>query len=237
MDVRSAALLRLSPLHTVGVFFFFLFSLLISFKKERWDFSSNHFFLPSGYLCVYERSLPQHADCRWLPNLRGNCVHSVQVWSVRSGSVESTRSTHSETEMIHCDTYIWCHNLFWEQTVFGRDCEWIWRNTITIRELILLTLALHCSDPLHALYIFSVYALSYFRQVPGLKQKIAGKSLPTEKFAIRKARRYLSESPIPLPAPPLVSTIINVELLYLQCDKIFTAVCCIATLNCGTKNT
>ena len=111
------------------------------------------------------------------------------------------------------------------------------KNTITIRELILLTLALHCSDPLHALYIFSVYALSYFRQVPGLKQKIAGKSLPTEKFAIRKARRYLSESPIPLPAPPLVSTIINVELLYLQCDKIFTAVCCIATLNCGTKNT
>lgn len=43
------------------------------------------------------------------------------------------------------------------------------------------------------------------RQVPGLKQKIAGKSLPTEKFAIRKARRYLTENPIPLPAPPLVS--------------------------------
>uniref|UniRef100_A0A671VCL9 Tetratricopeptide repeat domain 39A n=1 Tax=Sparus aurata TaxID=8175 RepID=A0A671VCL9_SPAAU len=55
---------------------------------------------------------------------------------------------------------------------------------------------------------FSVYALSYFRQVPGLKQKIAGKSLPTEKFAIRKARRYLSESPIPLPAPPL-------EMMYI----------------------
>lgn len=77
---------------------------------------------------------------------------------------------------------------------------------------------------------FSVYALSYFRQVPGLKQKIAGKSLPTEKFAIRKARRYLSESPIPLPAPPLVSAISNVESLYLQGDRIFTAVCCIATL-------
>lgn len=48
--------------------------------------------------------------------------------------------------------------------------------------------------------------ISYFRQVPGLKQKIAGKSLPTEKFAIRKARRYLAENPVPLPAPPLVST-------------------------------
>lgn len=55
-------------------------------------------------------------------------------------------------------------------------------------------------------YSYYMCTLSYFRQVPGLKQKIAGKSLPTEKFAIRKARRYLAESPIPLPAPPLVST-------------------------------
>uniref|UniRef100_A0A8C6Q2W3 Tetratricopeptide repeat domain 39A n=1 Tax=Nothobranchius furzeri TaxID=105023 RepID=A0A8C6Q2W3_NOTFU len=46
------------------------------------------------------------------------------------------------------------------------------------------------------------------RQVPGLKQKIAGKSLPTEKFAIRKARRYFAEKPIPLPAAPL-------EMMYI----------------------
>lgn len=51
------------------------------------------------------------------------------------------------------------------------------------------------------------------RQVPGLKQKIAGKSLPTEKFAIRKARRYLAENPIPLPAAPLVN-IISMSLLH-----------------------
>lgn len=44
-----------------------------------------------------------------------------------------------------------------------------------------------------------------FRIVPSLKLKIAGKSLPTEKFAIRKARRYLSSNPVPLPVPPLVS--------------------------------
>ncbi|XP_055717197.1 tetratricopeptide repeat protein 39A-like isoform X7 [Salvelinus fontinalis] len=46
------------------------------------------------------------------------------------------------------------------------------------------------------------------RQVHGLKQKIAGKSLPTEKFAIRKARRYLTENPVTLPAPPL-------EMMYI----------------------
>ncbi|KAL1022435.1 hypothetical protein UPYG_G00027580 [Umbra pygmaea] len=47
-----------------------------------------------------------------------------------------------------------------------------------------------------------------FKQVHGLKQKIAGKSLPTEKFAIRKARRYLSDNPVALPAPPL-------EMMYI----------------------
>uniref|UniRef100_A0A8C5R3S0 Tetratricopeptide repeat domain 39A n=1 Tax=Leptobrachium leishanense TaxID=445787 RepID=A0A8C5R3S0_9ANUR len=47
-----------------------------------------------------------------------------------------------------------------------------------------------------------------FRQVPSLKLKIAGKSLPTEKFAIRKSRRYLPQNPVLLPVPPL-------EMMYI----------------------
>ncbi|XP_075688249.1 tetratricopeptide repeat protein 39A [Rhinoderma darwinii] len=47
-----------------------------------------------------------------------------------------------------------------------------------------------------------------FRQVPSLKVKIAGKSLPTEKFAIRKSRRYQAQNPISLPVPPL-------EMMYI----------------------
>lgn len=39
--------------------------------------------------------------------------------------------------------------------------------------------------------------VSLFRQVDGLKQRIAGKSLPTEKFAVRKARRYSPSSGVP----------------------------------------
>ncbi|XP_005750030.1 tetratricopeptide repeat protein 39A [Pundamilia nyererei] len=47
-----------------------------------------------------------------------------------------------------------------------------------------------------------------FRQVPTLKQKIAGKSPPTEKFAIRKARRYKPALPVRLPVPVL-------EMMYM----------------------
>ncbi|KAG5275535.1 hypothetical protein AALO_G00121420 [Alosa alosa] len=55
---------------------------------------------------------------------------------------------------------------------------------------------------------FGESEIDLFRQVHGLKQKIAGKSLPTEKFAIRKARRYNAERSVPLPAPPL-------EMMYI----------------------
>uniref|UniRef100_A0A673GZM3 Tetratricopeptide repeat protein 39B n=1 Tax=Sinocyclocheilus rhinocerous TaxID=307959 RepID=A0A673GZM3_9TELE len=42
-----------------------------------------------------------------------------------------------------------------------------------------------------------------FRQVEGLKQRLAGKSIPTEKFAIRKSRRYSSDTPVKLVIPAL----------------------------------
>lgn len=113
---------------------------------------------PPGHLLLHEGCLPQHADCRRLPHLRGDCAHLVQVpITILPGQTLELR--------------IFSH--------FANVCCWGGGR----------------------------HNFSPCRQVPGLKQKIAGKSLPTEKFAIRKARRYLAEKPIPLPAPPLVSSL------------------------------
>uniref|UniRef100_A0A3B1JRE5 Zgc:158403 n=1 Tax=Astyanax mexicanus TaxID=7994 RepID=A0A3B1JRE5_ASTMX len=55
---------------------------------------------------------------------------------------------------------------------------------------------------------FGENEVELFRQVPAFKQKIAGKSPPTEKFAIRKARRYKASNPVRLPVPVL-------EMMYM----------------------
>ncbi|KAM4611478.1 tetratricopeptide repeat protein 39B [Polymixia lowei] len=50
--------------------------------------------------------------------------------------------------------------------------------------------------------------MELFRQVEGLKQRLAGKSIPTEKFAVRKSRRYNAAEPVNLVIPAL-------EMMYI----------------------
>ncbi|KAI4788581.1 hypothetical protein KUCAC02_035766 [Chaenocephalus aceratus] len=56
-----------------------------------------------------------------------------------------------------------------------------------------------------AIYVYQKAAilsmLTEEEQVEGLKQRLAGKSIPTEKFAVRKSRRYKAASPIPWSSP------------------------------------
>lgn len=52
--------------------------------------------------------------------------------------------------------------------------------------------------------------LLLYRKIPSLKQRIAGRSLPIEKFAINKAERYLQGESLPLCG--LVRTASNVAM-------------------------
>ncbi|XP_045145154.1 tetratricopeptide repeat protein 39B isoform X1 [Echinops telfairi] len=52
--------------------------------------------------------------------------------------------------------------------------------------------------------------VTLFRQVESLKQRIAGKSIPTEKFAVRKSRRYAAGL-----APPVKLVLPALEMMYV----------------------
>lgn len=47
----------------------------------------------------------------------------------------------------------------------------------------------------------------YYRSVPELKQRIAGKSIPSEKFAIKKSLRFFAQEE--------TLTLASIELLYV----------------------
>ena len=78
-----------------------------------------------------------------------------------------------------------------------KTCSSEWRETPLLALLLIWTILLiHCCRPL----------VWFNRQVEGLRLRIAGKSVPTEKFAAKKAQRCSSSRPTKPVLPALVST-------------------------------
>ena len=63
------------------------------------------------------------------------------------------------------------------------------------------------------LFTMPYSSFSFRRQIPVHKQRIAGKSIPIEKFAIAKSERCLNENAV-LPLPALVG--INTKICSMQ---------------------
>ncbi|KYO25710.1 tetratricopeptide repeat protein 39A [Alligator mississippiensis] len=104
---------------------------------------------------------------------------------------------------------MWCfaYKGLWKMAYFyadllSQESRWSKAMYVYMKAAFLSMLPLGESRP------FGEDEVELFRQVSSLKQKIAGKSPPTEKFAIRKARRYKGSAPMPLPVPAL-------EMMYM----------------------
>ncbi|KAG7264021.1 hypothetical protein CRUP_011350 [Coryphaenoides rupestris] len=106
-------------------------------------------------------------------------------------------------ELLWCFTYkqMWKMAYFYAD-LLTKESRWSQAMYVYMKAACLSMLCKEESRP------FGEDEVELFRRVPSLKQKIAGKSPPTEKFAIRKARRYRAASPIRLPVPVL-------EMMYM----------------------
>ncbi|GAB1288604.1 Tetratricopeptide repeat protein 39B [Apodemus speciosus] len=90
------------------------------------------------------------------------------------------------------ETFRKCISVQEEWKQFHHLCYWE-----LIATYVFLKAAILSMLPEEEVAVTKENVVSLFRQVDGLKQRIAGKSLPTEKFAVRKARRYSPPSGVP----------------------------------------
>uniref|UniRef100_A0AAY5KVK8 Tetratricopeptide repeat domain 39A n=1 Tax=Esox lucius TaxID=8010 RepID=A0AAY5KVK8_ESOLU len=106
-------------------------------------------------------------------------------------------------ELMWCFTYkcVWRMAYFYAD-LLSKESRWSKAMYVYMKAAYLSMLAPGEARP------FGEDEVELFRQVPHFKQKIAGKSPPTEKFAIRKARRYKASCPVRLPVPVL-------EMMYM----------------------
>uniref|UniRef100_A0A8C7DBM0 Zgc:158403 n=1 Tax=Oncorhynchus kisutch TaxID=8019 RepID=A0A8C7DBM0_ONCKI len=106
-------------------------------------------------------------------------------------------------ELMWCFTYkcVWRMAYFYAD-LLSNESRWSKAMYVYMKAAYLSMLAPGEARP------FGEDEVELFRRVSTFKQKIAGKSPPTEKFAIRKARRYKASCPVRLPVPVL-------EMMYM----------------------
>ncbi|KAJ8404179.1 hypothetical protein AAFF_G00339520 [Aldrovandia affinis] len=137
--------------------------------------------------------------------IKGNIDEAVALFEDGCRAQQAWKQFHHMCywELMWCFTYkrVWKMAYFYAD-LLSQESRWSKAMYVYMKAAYLSMLPQGETRP------FGDNEVELFRQVPSFKQKIAGKSPPTEKFAIRKARRYKASSPIRLPVPVL-------EMMYM----------------------
>ncbi|XP_048848293.1 tetratricopeptide repeat protein 39A [Brienomyrus brachyistius] len=137
--------------------------------------------------------------------IRGNIDEAVALFEDGCRAQQAWKQFHHMCywELMWCFTYkrVWKMAYFYAD-LLSQESRWSKAMYVYMKAACLSML------PEDEVRPFGENEVELFRQVPTFKQKIAGKSPPTEKFAIRKARRYKTSCPTRLPVPVL-------EMMYM----------------------
>ncbi|XP_041033310.1 tetratricopeptide repeat protein 39A [Carcharodon carcharias] len=140
-----------------------------------------------------------------IEEIKGNLDEAIGRFEEGCAAQQAWKQFHHMCywELMWCFTYkqLWKVAYFYAD-LLSKENRWSKAMYVYMKAAYLSMLPAHEPKP------FGDNEVELFRQVPLLKQKIAGKSPPTEKFAIRKARRYKSNDAVRLPVPAL-------EMMYM----------------------
>ncbi|XP_043550813.1 tetratricopeptide repeat protein 39A isoform X2 [Chiloscyllium plagiosum] len=140
-----------------------------------------------------------------IEEIKGNLDEAIRRFEEGCAAQQAWKQFHHMCywELMWCFTYkqLWKVAYFYAD-LLSKENRWSKAMYVYMKAAYLSMLPAHEAKP------FGDDEVELFRQVPLLKQKIAGKSPPTEKFAIRKARRYKSNNTVRLPVPAL-------EMMYM----------------------
>ncbi|XP_053573847.1 tetratricopeptide repeat protein 39A isoform X2 [Bombina bombina] len=157
------------------------------------------------YLSRYPKSAIFLFFAGRIEEIKGNIDEAVRWFEVGCSVQQSWKQFHHMCywELMWCFAYkgMWKVAYFYAD-LLSKENRWSKAMYVYMKAAFLSMLSPNEPRP------FGENEVDLFRLVPSLKQKIAGKSPPTEKFAIRKARRYQAKDPVCLPVPAL-------EMMYL----------------------
>ncbi|KAM4036964.1 tetratricopeptide repeat protein 39A-like [Anomaloglossus baeobatrachus] len=157
------------------------------------------------YLSRYPKSAIFLFFAGRIEEIKGNIDQAIHWFEVGCSAQQSWKQFHHMCywELMWCFAYkgMWKMAYFYAD-LLSKENRWSKAMYVYMKAAFLSMLPPDEPRP------FDESEVELFRLVPSLKQKIAGKSPPTEKYVIRKTKRYQAKDPVGLPVPAL-------EMMYL----------------------